>query len=153
MPLVMMTSSNGNIYASLAPWAGNSPVTGEFPSPRPMTRGFDVFFDLHLNKRLGKQSWGWWFETPPCTLWRHCNVIQINIARVFWYLMRGSLHYRIFSTHGINYHTRVCWLLCALTTSHEKINGHRELTVSSRWTHGDHGGHGSGAQWSRLSHG
>ena len=38
-------------------------------------------------------------------------------------------------------------------TSHEKINGHRELTVSSPWAHGDHGGLGSGAQWSRLSHG
>ena len=37
--------------------------------------------------------------------------------------------------------------------THEKINGHRELTVSSPWAHGDHGGHGSGAQWSRLGHG
>ena len=35
--------------------AGNSPVTGEFPSQRPVTRNFDVFFDLHLNKRLSKQ--------------------------------------------------------------------------------------------------
>ena len=26
-----------------------------------------------LNKRLSKQSWGWWFETPSCSLWRHCN--------------------------------------------------------------------------------
>ena len=24
-------------------------------------------------KRLSKQSWGWWFETPPCSLWRHRN--------------------------------------------------------------------------------
>ena len=46
--------------------AGNSPVTGEFPAQRPETRSFDVFFDLHLNKRLSKQSSGWWFETPPC---------------------------------------------------------------------------------------
>ena len=36
--------------------------------------------------------------------------------------------------------------------THEKINGHRELTVSSPWAHGDHGGHGTGTQWSRLSH-
>ena len=35
----------------LALCAGNSPVTGEFPSQRPMTRSFDVFFDLRLNKR------------------------------------------------------------------------------------------------------
>ena len=31
---------------------GNSPVTGEFPSERPVTRGFDVSFDLRLYKRL-----------------------------------------------------------------------------------------------------
>ena len=43
---------------SLAIFAGNSPVTGEFPAQRPVTRSFDVFFDLRLNKRLSKQSWG-----------------------------------------------------------------------------------------------
>ena len=42
-----------------------------------MTRSFDVFFDLRLNKRLSKQSWSWWFETrPSCPLWRHCNVLS-----------------------------------------------------------------------------
>ena len=30
---------------------------GEFPSQRPVTRSFEVFFDLRLNKRLSKQSW------------------------------------------------------------------------------------------------
>ena len=54
----------------LAFCAGNSPVTGEFPSQRPVTRSFDVFFDLRLNKRLSKQSRSWWFETP--SLWCHC---------------------------------------------------------------------------------
>ena len=59
--------------ALLAPCAGNSLVTGEFPAQKPVMRSFDVFFDLSLNKRLNKQSWGWWFETPSCSLWRHCN--------------------------------------------------------------------------------
>ena len=59
--------------ALLAICAGNSPVTGEFPTQRPVTRSFDVFYDLRLNKRLSKQSWGWWFDTPSCPLWRHCN--------------------------------------------------------------------------------
>ena len=36
----------------LAICAGNSPVPGEFPAQRPVTRSFDVFFDLHPNKRL-----------------------------------------------------------------------------------------------------
>ena len=57
----------------LAICAGNSPVNGEFPAQRPVTRSFDVFFDLHLNKWLSEQSGGWWFEAPPCPLWRHCN--------------------------------------------------------------------------------
>ena len=39
---------------------------------------FDVFFDLRLNKRLSKQSWGWWFETLWCPLWRHPNVKITN---------------------------------------------------------------------------
>ena len=43
-------------YALLAICAGNSPVPGEFPAQRPVTRSFDVFFDLRLNKRLSKQS-------------------------------------------------------------------------------------------------
>ena len=53
---------------------GNPPVSGEFPSQRPVTHSFEVFFDLHFNKRLSKQSWGWWFERPSRSLWRHCNV-------------------------------------------------------------------------------
>ena len=60
----------------LALCAGNSLVTGEFPAQRPVTRSFDGFFDLRLNKRLSKQPWGWWFETPLWSLWRHCNVDQ-----------------------------------------------------------------------------
>ena len=53
--------------------AGNSPVTGEFPAQKPVTQSFDVLFDLRLNKRLRKQWWDWWFETPSCPLWRLCN--------------------------------------------------------------------------------
>ena len=63
------------VSALLAICAGNSPVTGEFPSQRPVTRSFAVFFDLHPNKQLSKQWWGWWFETPPSPLWRHRNGI------------------------------------------------------------------------------
>ena len=49
--------------ALLAICAGNSPVTGEFSAQRPVTRSFEFSFGLRLNKRLSKQSWGWWFET------------------------------------------------------------------------------------------
>ena len=64
------------ISALLGFCAGNSLVTGEFPSQRPVTWSFDVFFDLHLNKRFTKQSWGWWFEMPLRLLRRRCNVIN-----------------------------------------------------------------------------
>ena len=57
----------------LAICAGNSPVPDEFPAQRPVTRSFDIFFDLRLNKRLSKQSWGWWFETLSRPLWLHFN--------------------------------------------------------------------------------
>ena len=59
--------------ALLALCEGNSPVTVEFPSQKPVRRSFDIFFDLCLSKRLSKQSWGWWFGTPLGSSWRHCN--------------------------------------------------------------------------------
>ena len=59
--------------ALLAICAGNSPVPGEFPTQRPVTRSFDVYFDLRPNNRLSKQLWGWWFETQSRPLWRHRN--------------------------------------------------------------------------------
>ena len=60
-------------FALLAICAGNSPVPDEFPTQRPVTRSFYVFFDLRSNKRLSKQWRGWWFETQSCPLWRHRN--------------------------------------------------------------------------------
>ena len=59
--------------ALMAICAGNSPVTGEFPAQRPVTRSFEVFFDLRLNKPLSKQWWGWWFETLSRPLCCHGN--------------------------------------------------------------------------------
>ena len=49
-------------YFPLALCAGNSPVTDEFPTQRPVSRSFDAFFDLRLNKRLRKQPQCRWFE-------------------------------------------------------------------------------------------
>ena len=58
----MMTHQMETFSALLAICAGNSLVPGEFPAQRPVMRSFFyVFFDMHLNKRLSKQSWGWWF--------------------------------------------------------------------------------------------
>ena len=72
-----MTSSNGNIFR----------VTGPLCT-RPVTQSFD----LRLNKRLSKQSWGWWFETPSRPLWRHCNVSDFPVPHnVFGFVFFVSL--------------------------------------------------------------
>ena len=68
----MMTSSNRHFSALLA-FCENLPVTSAFPSQRSVTRGIDIFFDLHLNKRLSKTPRRRWFETPSRSLWRNCN--------------------------------------------------------------------------------
>ena len=61
----MMTSSNWNIFRVIGL------LCREFIGHR--HRSFDVSFDQRLNKRLSKQPWGWWFETPSRSLWCHCN--------------------------------------------------------------------------------
>ena len=73
MQFRMMTSSNGNIFRVTGHLCGEFTGPRWFPAQRLVTRSFDVFFDLRLNKRLSKQSWGWWFETLSRPWWRHRN--------------------------------------------------------------------------------
>ena len=99
--------------ALLAPGAGNSPVSGEFPAQRPVTRSFDVFFDLHLNKRWNKQSWGWWFETILSPFWRHCYVIHT--------MMSFTLPWSVLISKWLTIHNlRILWdtIYCNLTWKH-----------------------------------
>ena len=83
--------SNGNIFRVLALCDGNPPVTGGFPSQRPVTRSFGVFFDLRLNKRLSKQ-WG--------RHRAHYDVILMCCAKQFHLIMvicheQGSIQLKI----------------------------------------------------------
>ena len=81
----MMTSSNGNIFRITGHLCGEFTGPGEFPAQRPVTWSFfDVFFDLRLNERLSKQPWGWWFETPPWSSWRQCNVWRNDVIQDGW---------------------------------------------------------------------
>ena len=79
---IMMTSSNGNIFRV------TGHLRGEFTGPWwiPHTKASDAelwcFFDLRLNKRLSKQSWGWWFETLSRSLWRHRNDTKFNTVKI-----------------------------------------------------------------------
>ena len=43
------------------------------PPPPPAKASNAELWSARSNKRLSKQSWGWWFETPPGPLWRYCN--------------------------------------------------------------------------------
>ena len=79
---IMVSYSSKSIHDDVIKWKHfprNWPFvrgihrSGDFPTQRPVTCSFDVFFDLRLNKRLSKQPWGWWFETPSWSLWRQCN--------------------------------------------------------------------------------
>ena len=61
---------------------------------RTVTRSFDVLFDLRLNKRLSKQSWRRWFETPSRSLWHHHNEFYdpfccVNITWIWFKLERN----------------------------------------------------------------
>ena len=81
--------------ALLAICAGNSPIPGEFPTQRPVTRSFDVFLDLCLNKWLSKQPWGWWFESLSSPLWRHRN----DNCMLSYYSCGGNLLMNVGPTH------------------------------------------------------
>ena len=67
--VVMMTSSNGNIFR----------VPGEFPAQlEGQWRGALMLYliCIWINGTRSKQWWGWWFETPSRPFWRHCNGIR-----------------------------------------------------------------------------
>ena len=96
----------------LALCEGNQPMTSGFPSQRPVTRSFDVFFDLHKNKRLGNNR-RQWFEAPLCSLWRHCNVSPAYYSKrslslraydtLSWKLIRSYANWSFLNTTEVYY--------------------------------------------------
>ena len=141
--------------ALLAICVGNSPVHGEFPTQRPVTRSCDVFFDLRLNKRLSKHSWGWWFETLSRPLWHQCNGnTQVPGSecwhRLLAYMCKRPRRYfcgklvipfivdmeklwnskQIISCSGSNYGYNIC--ACA-TTSSEKSTIEISTNMVTKW--------------------
>ena len=73
----MMTSSNENIFRVTGPLWGESPVTDGFPSQRPVTRSFDVFFDLRLSIRLRIAQ----IETPR--VWDAIALVMTSLSWIF----------------------------------------------------------------------
>ena len=86
---VMMTSSDGNIFRVIDPLCGNSPVTGEFPSQRPVTWGLDLFFDLRLNNGgVNNREAGDWIRHRA-----HYDVIVMWNLNAIWGLLRRGVYW------------------------------------------------------------
>ena len=119
---------------------GKSPVSGEFPSQRPVTRSFDVSFYLCLCK----QSWSWWFETPSRSLWRHCNISnclysapqcsadftihpfnEIWNIKISWSTMALVITYCLAAP---SYYLNQCWLLISKDMWHWPESFHKYLS-------------------------
>ena len=71
--LIWWRHQMATMSALLALCEGNPPLL------KAVTRIFEVFFDLRMNKRLSKQSRRRWFETTSRSLWRHCNRCLRNL--------------------------------------------------------------------------
>ena len=102
----MMTSSNGNFFRATGPLCGEFTGHDEFPAQRPVTRDFDVVFDLRPDKQLSKHSWGWWFETPSRPLWRHCNDVDLSTWEHFPHNLTSV---RRFHRLGVRATQRTSW--------------------------------------------
>ena len=109
------------------PYEGNPPVTGGFPLSRPVTRSFDIFIDLRLNKRLSKQSIRRWFETPSRSLWHHCNGL-----RYFCSGLNGHWAFPLQLCHnelaGVSNHQRHDYLFNRLITRRAKKTSKLRVT-------------------------
>ena len=119
-----------------------------------MTRKFDVFFDLRPKKRLSKQLWGWWFETPSCQLWRHSNNIkthwpfteELREATLTEYVCVPC--FTPFNTNClVCQSTLICSMELALIPTHcgtrspaKYVDRYQDFIRSLRWRHNDHSG-------------
>ena len=121
----------------LAICAGNSPVPGEFPTQRPVTRSFDVYFDLRPNKRLSKQSSGWWFETLSPPLWRHRNgygagVIYLS-GSVLWMVEGVKSHQLII--HLLTIVMATCLIKCLRLITWIKDFWYEDRLTKQHWVY------------------
>ena len=84
----MMTSSNGNIFRVTGPLCGNLLLTGEFPAQRPVTRSFDVFFDLRLIQQLVNNG-----DVGDLRRHRAHYYVILMIRQAFSYVIRAEYVY------------------------------------------------------------
>ena len=110
--------------ALLALCAWNSPVTAEFPSQRPMTRSFDVFFDLFLNKRWVNNR-----ETGDLRRYRthyDVTVMLLWLVACIWANM---------SKHAPQFRKSICITQYQLSVdAHKNLQGTLTSSECTRWT-------------------
>ena len=114
-------SSIGNIFHVIGFCVGNSLVTGEFPSQRPVTTSFDIFFHLCLNKWLSTESRRWWFEMPSRSLWCHFNGFLVS------YL--PSVQVLAWCHHVTSHYLNQCWSRSQSQMASLGHNGFRALSI------------------------
>ena len=119
---IMMTSSNGNIFRVTGPSCGE--FTGHWWIPH--TKASDaelLFFYVRLNKRLSKQSWGWWFEMPSHPIWRHCSVNGTSPYHTALFVMCLSNYPSIMLQQGLPRHAMISNVIDPLHTHHIIFDG------------------------------
>ena len=118
------------LYSMMTSWKSRVPglLCDEFTghrwiplTQRPVTRSFNVYFDLRLNKRLRKQSWGLWFETIIMTslygkTLSICRTLRYGID---WHLHVLNMAYRSGGSYW-GYCTGA-WSFSQITTTEFKI--------------------------------
>ena len=73
-----MTPLNGNILCFTGHLCGEFTSPRQFPTQRPVTRSFDVFFDLRLNKR------DWYIPLVMLSTWWNFAEILSEIFLTHW---------------------------------------------------------------------
>ena len=104
-------------FCVTGPLWGESTGHGGFPLQRPVTRSFDVSFDLHMSKRLSKQSRRWWFETPSRSSWSHCNdscSTPYMYESGIWFIKVAYISMLPGSPYHNSQHTQLGHLMCAV---------------------------------------
>ena len=104
--LNMMTSSNGNIFTLYWPFVRGIPHT------KASDAELWCFLWFHLNKRLCKQSWGWWLEMPSWSLWRHRNVKTTSGLASHW-VTKSSSTWQSKLQHSVS-----VWIIFLIPLSH-----------------------------------
>ena len=87
----MMMSPNGTIFRVTGHLCGEFTEHRWIPHIKASVAELCVFFDLRLNKRLSKQSWGWWFETLLRPFWHHC--IMASNKKQQWHRIKNGSHF------------------------------------------------------------